>query len=289
MSIRASGAGIVASLYLSACGGDAGTSPGEQLSLAFIVQPSRAPTGTSLNPPPQVEVHAFSGELNTSSGVAVTVTLVPATGGVLTYWLIASAPGAISTAESGSFRVFAPYHRIAAGAGHSCAARVPGPTYCWGDNGEGQLGLANEPTGSGFVLPQEVTGSSDLGFTALAAGGYHTCGLTASGAVYCWGYNIFHQVGDGTAVSRRGPTLVHTPSGISFSALSAGYWHTCGVTAAGAAYCWGSNSEGALGDGTTTTPSEPVAVTVPPGVTFSSVSAGGEPLRRAWRRHHHRQ
>ncbi|HEV7838960.1 MAG TPA: hypothetical protein VGO75_12895 [Gemmatimonadaceae bacterium] len=152
---------------------------------------------------------------------------------------------------------------------------MPGPTFCWGANGEGQLGLANEPTGSDWQLPQEVTGSSGIGFTALAAGGYHTCALTGSGAAYCWGYNIFYQVGDGTTETRRGPTLVHTPSGVSFAAISAGFWHTCGVTASGAAYCWGSNVEGALGDGTTTTPSEPVAVSAPVGVTFVSVSAGG--------------
>src|SRR5206468_4490566 len=70
---------------------------------------------------------------------------------------------------------------------------------------------------------------------------YHTCGLTAAGAAYCWGFNGTGQLGDGTATDRSSPGLV--AGGVTFAAVSAGYAHTCGLTAAGAAYCWG-RSEG---------------------------------------------
>ena len=69
----------------------------------------------------------------------------------------------------------------------------------------------------------------------------------------------------------EGPTQPAAP--LTFSAVSVGYLHTCGVTAAGAAFCWGENFLGQLGDGTTTDRSSPVLVAG--GVSFATVSAGG--------------
>src|SRR5205807_1115612 len=96
-------------------------------------------------------------------------------------------------------------------------------------------------------------------FARVSAGGVHTCGVTSGGAVYCWGSNSVGQLGDGATTGGSAPGLV--AGGVSFAAVGgAGGAHTCGVTAGGVAYCWGRNSNGQLGDGTTTDRSTPVLV-----------------------------
>src|SRR6266853_1848202 len=73
-------------------------------------------------------------------------------------------------------------------------------------------------------------------FTAVTAKGFHTCGVEA-GAAYCWGGNFFGEVGDGTTVNQLTPVPV-LAGGRFFTAVSAGYSYTCGLTAAGDVYCW---------------------------------------------------
>ncbi|HUL50131.1 MAG TPA: hypothetical protein VLT79_08980, partial [Gemmatimonadales bacterium] len=84
---------------------------------------------------------------------------------------------------------------------------------------------------------------------SVTAAGMHSCGLDLSHAPYCWGYNAFGQLGDGTQTDR--PNATPVPGGLSFNTITAGPTHTCALTAAGAAYCWGYNLTGQLGDGTT--------------------------------------
>ncbi|UCG85729.1 MAG: hypothetical protein JSW71_17690 [Gemmatimonadota bacterium] len=88
-------------------------------------------------------------------------------------------------------------------------------------------------------------------FTAdtVAGGSYHTCALLADGTAYCWGWNRYGQLGDGTQTDRFQPTPVATS--LRFTAISAGAGHTCALTAEGSAYCWGLNWSGELGNGTT--------------------------------------
>jgi RHS repeat-associated protein len=143
---------------------------------------------------------------------------------------------------------------IAAGAFHTCGLGANGSAFCWGRNADGQLGLGTFTESRS--TPSAVTGG--LVFTTLAAGGAHTCGLTASGQAYCWGANTVGQLGDGTTTSRNTPVAV--AGGLTFSSIDAGWDVTCAVTTGNAAYCWGGNEHGELGDGTTTSKSTPTPV-----------------------------
>ena len=135
----------------------------------------------------------------------------------------------------------------------TCGLTVDGTAFCWGFNDSGQIG---DGTTTRRLTPVRVQGG--LTFTTLAAGNNHTCGLTPSGAAFCWGSDAFGAIGDGTTSTdpRLTPTAVQ--GGLSFASLVAGSDHVCGLTSTGTAYCWGNNTNGQLGDGTT-------AVRVTPG------------------------
>jgi alpha-tubulin suppressor-like RCC1 family protein len=95
-------------------------------------------------------------------------------------------------------------------------------------------------------------GVADAGVAArVAAGTFHTCAVTAGGGVVCWGRNDRGQLGDGTTTNRWTPTPVTGLGGI-VAAVTAGRHHTCALTTGGGVVCWGYNSDGQLGDGTTT-------------------------------------
>jgi len=168
---------------------------------------------------------------------------------------------------------------VRAGGSFTCGVAIGGTGYCWGDNSFGQLGSLDS-TGPSSA-PRQVTGG--LAFEGLGAGGDHACGLTASHVLYCWGLNNGGQLGLGTSgpetcilgyyssasCSTKPAAVV---GGLAFTLVSAGYDYTCGITTAGAAYCWGNNVGGQLGDGTTI--SRPSPVPVAGGLTFATLTAG---------------
>jgi alpha-tubulin suppressor-like RCC1 family protein len=165
------------------------------------------------------------------------------------------------------------FSSLSLGTAHSCGLTARGAAYCWGNNFYGQLGDGSTTSSS---VPVAVTAGPS--FVSLSAGSVHTCGLTAAGAAYCWGANHSGQLGAANSETCDSSPCSTQPvpvsGGLTFSMVSAGgEHHTCGVTIAGAAYCWGSNLVGQLGDGTTT--SSPVPVAVSGQLTFSSLSVGG--------------
>jgi hypothetical protein len=110
---------------------------------------------------------------------------------------------------------------------------------------------------------------------AIAVGGTHSCALTTAGAVRCWGDNYYGQLGDGSTTQRTTPVAVSgLGSGVAAIAAGQSSGHTCALTTAGAAHCWGYNTNGQLGDGSTTNRLTPVAVSGL-GSGVAAIVAGG--------------
>jgi len=128
---------------------------------------------------------------------------------------------------------------MSAGGYHTCGVTAGGAAYCWGDGVHGQLGNGSTANDS---APSAVSGA--LAFSAVSAGLYHTCGLVSGGAARCWGYNVAGALGVGTSDTAPHAMPAAVSGGLTFTAVSAGGYHTCGLTAAGAAYCWGDNTYG---------------------------------------------
>jgi alpha-tubulin suppressor-like RCC1 family protein len=173
------------------------------------------------------------------------------------------------------------FSSLSSGATDTCALTPQGAAYCWGFNGNGQLGN-NSTTDS----PVPVAVAGGLTFSSIGMGDYHTCGVTTTGAAYCWGWNMFGQLGNGATTGPQqcsspnfgGPAPCSTApvavaGGLTFTSLSGGFDHTCGLTPLGAAYCWGRNGAGQLGTGTAVDSYVPAPVVG--GLVFSSLSAGG--------------
>ena len=164
---------------------------------------------------------------------------------------------------------------IDVGESHTCARNSLGAVACWGSNVYGQLG-----NGDGGINKKESTPVAVLALTEavdIAAGYRHTCALLSTGGVKCWGYNGNGQLGDGDG----GSTTQYTPVAVSgltdAVAIAAGHKHTCALLSTGGAKCWGSDSNGQLGDGDSNTDKNtPVDVS---GLTGAvAIAAGGDPI-----------
>ena len=104
-------------------------------------------------------------------------------------------------------------------------------------------------TAAGVTGRASALGSEGMTATTVAAGGTHTCALDPAGYAYCWGSNTDGQLGRGVMDDRPHTAPERVIGGLTFTSLTAGAAHTCGLTASGEAYCWGLNSTGQLGSG----------------------------------------
>jgi len=139
--------------------------------------------------------------------------------------------------------------------GHTCALTDAGAVQCWGFNNDGQLGDGTEDDSS---TPVDVEGLGS-GVTAISVGEYHSCALTGSGGVKCWGENYFGQLGDGTTDDSMTPVDVDGLDSDAVAVAAARY-HACALTDTNIVQCWGRNLYGQLGDGTTDDTETPVTV-----------------------------
>ena len=158
---------------------------------------------------------------------------------------------------------------IGSGDSHACAVTAAGAAVCWGANERGQLGTGNLVS---ETVPTPVTGG--LTFATVSGGTYHSCGVTPAGAAWCWGHNHYGRLGDGSYVNQDQTSPQAVVGGLTFAAVSTGGTHTCGVTTGAAAYCWGADRYGQLGDGVADTLVHPAPEAVLGGLALTSVSAG---------------
>ena len=158
---------------------------------------------------------------------------------------------------------------IAAGYAHTIALKSDGTVWAWGNNSNGQLGNGTT-TDSG--IPVQITGLS--GAAAIAAGYAHTVALMSDGTVWAWGNNSNGQLGDGTTTDRGIPV----PTWLTgIAAIAAGHTHTVALRndiTDVSAWAWGNNSNGQLGNGTTTDSAFPVQVSGLSGGTAIAAGSG---------------
>jgi alpha-tubulin suppressor-like RCC1 family protein len=136
---------------------------------------------------------------------------------------------------------------VAAGGTHTCAIDTGNIGHCWGSNDRGQLGDASF---ADRRLPgRPVFG--DVRFTQIEAGESHTCAVGMDARAYCWGSNIFGEIGEGAPASEQGGAVTPYPVRINPGVrwVTAGTTSSCLVDAVLAAWCWGRGNEGQLGNG----------------------------------------
>lgn len=162
--------------------------------------------------------------------------------------------------------------RPSAGRLGSCAVSTTDVVYCWGTPQQDPAVSVTRPV----PVPAPVS------LDTVAVGDEHRCALTPAGAAWCWGNGLVGQLGNGSTSGGFNPTPVAVSGGLAFTQIAAGYRHTCGLTAAGAAYCWGYNNNGQLGTGSAVTcgpsnlPCAAIPVAVTGGHAFTQIDAHGD-------------
>ena len=228
----------LAALAIAGCGDENPFGPDSGYGLVYLEAPPRAAERTLL-PPVVVAIRDVEGNTALWAEIPVTIALAANPGG-------ATLSGTLTVDAVGGIAIFDDLAIDRPGSGYSFAVTA----------GE---------------LPAAESAPFDVAFvSALAVGYLHACVVRAGGTAYCWGYNGYGQLGDGTTATRTAPVPVS--GDLAFSSVAPGALHTCGLTPVGEAYCWGLNNFGQVGDSTTTYRNAPVPVVG--GRAFSSIGAG---------------
>lgn len=158
--------------------------------------------------------------------------------------------------------------QVAASALHTCVLTVDGGVKCWGYRLFGRIGNGGSTSLTSTQLtPVDVTGLTS-NVARLSSKGATTCAITNSGGLKCWGLGTNGELGHGVNASSSTPVDV-TSLGAGVSSVSVGNTSACAVTSNGGVKCWGQNSNGQLGDGTTTYKNVPTDV---PGLVSGATS-----------------
>ena len=241
---------LVVSATLAACGGDGPTDPGGGPSTtpASVVRANEntngqtATVGTAVANPPAVRVTNSAGAPLPNVTVAFVVTA-----GAGTLGATSAQTNAQGIASAGSWTLGSTVGT------QSVTATVANLTP-----------VTFTATGTAAAPVALIASRVDVGSRAFK------CVVRASGVVSCWGENPAGNLGDGTQTFREFPADLSI-TGVTFASTALGNLHGCGLTSAGAAYCWGRNTSGVVGDGSTTDRPAPVAVSG--NHTFASLAA----------------
>ncbi len=156
-------------------------------------------------------------------------------------------------------QTYSDWEKVAFGA-VICGIRNGGELWCWGDGEYGKLGQGDQVD---HATPVQVTAVTPTnGWSDVQSAERVTCGIN-TGRLYCWGRNTGNMLGLGLGpqgAMRLTPTQITSVAGDNWESLASSHYNMCGIKNGGELYCWGVNSWGQVGDGTTTTREAPVKV-----------------------------
>ena len=181
--------------------------------------------------------------------------------------------GAATTTAPPTLVSGGPWTSVSAGAVHTCGIQSSGAAFCWGSTFD--FGALGNGTRSLSYTPSAVAGNLSFSQIDATNANYvftHSCGVTTTGAAYCWGANrdgnlgVAGQAPEICGPYRSFPTFecafapIAVSGSLSFTYVTAGLGYTCGYTTSGEIYCWGRNDNGQHGNGTLSSSRIPVRV-----------------------------
>ncbi|WP_316397192.1 hypothetical protein [Bradyrhizobium sp. 33ap4] len=167
------------------------------------------------------------------------------------------------------------FTQVTSGQSFNCGIDASGRAYCWGYGASYQMGNGDN---SNQKWPVQVISATTISYTQIAAGSVTACAIDASGKTYCWGEAYNGELGVAYQTGTATPALVISTSTIPYAQLSVGGFGGCSVDTNGAAYCWGYNQYGQIGNGTSAPSDEdfPVRVVSTTAISFTQVATGGD-------------
>ena len=160
------------------------------------------------------------------------------------------------------------WKQVSCGQSYTAAIKTDGTLWTWGFNNYGQLG---DNTLTNRSSPVQTT-AAGTNWKQVAGGAAHTAAINTTGELWTWGYNGGGQLGDNTDTSKSNPVQT-IAGGTNWKQVAGGSNHTAAIKTDGTLWIWGHNSNGGLGDNTTTDRSSPVQ-TIAGGTNWKQVDCG---------------
>jgi alpha-tubulin suppressor-like RCC1 family protein len=141
--------------------------------------------------------------------------------------------------------------QLSTGGEHACGVTAAYAIFCWGRNDYGQVGDSSAVTRIAPVIVR----SGGVELYGVDAGATHTCALGLTSHLFCWGSDVYGELGIGTAYDGKpgatqpilvSPNIPELGTGIS---IAAGKDHACAIEPFGMARCWGRGDLGHIGNG----------------------------------------